>query len=96
MAVFSSRTSQQKRCELCERLTTHHTIHHLIPRSRDKYTQEVAVLCKACHGMVHRLISNIDLEKHYYTIEFLKQHPEVRRFIGWVRKQDPHKRVKIK
>jgi hypothetical protein len=46
--------------------------------------------------MVHRLISNLELEKKYDTIELLKKHPEVNRFIRWVRKQDPHKRIKIK
>jgi hypothetical protein len=96
VAIFSSGISQQKKCELCERITSHHTVHHLIPRSRDKNTQKVAILCKACHGMVHRLISNTDLEKQYYTVDLLKKHSEVRQFISWVRKQDPHKRVKIK
>jgi hypothetical protein len=46
--------------------------------------------------MVHRLISNTELEKKYYTIAHLKEHLEVIRFIRWVKKQDPHKRIKIK
>ena len=96
MANPSAPKARQKLCELCERKTNHYTVHHLVPRSRDKTIQKVAILCKACHGMVHRLISNLELEKYYYTIELLKGHPEVSRFIGWVKKQDPYKRIKIK
>jgi hypothetical protein len=92
----SSPKAQQMLCELCERKVSLYTVHHLVPRSRDNKIQKVAILCKACHGMVHRLISNLELEKNYYSIELLKEHPEVNRFIRWVRKQDPHKRIKIK
>jgi hypothetical protein len=77
-------------------MTGHYTIHHLVPRSRDRTNQQVCILCKACHEMVHRLISNTELEKKYYTIAHLKEHLEVIRFIRWVKKQDPHKRIKIK
>ena len=96
MANYTSPKAQQKLCELCERKTKYYTVHHLVPRSRDKMIQKVAILCKACHGMVHRLISNPELEKKYNSIELLKEHSEVSQFIRWVKKQDPHKRIKIK
>ena len=96
MAIHPPSSSLQKICELCDRKTGNYTFHHLVPRSRDKTTQQVCVLCKACHGMVHRLIKNTELEKKYNTIDHLKEHPEVNRFISWVKKQDPHKRIKIK
>lgn len=82
-------------CELCLRKVDQYTIHHLIPRSRDGAGEEVTTLCKACHGMIHSLFSNRQLASDLFTLDQLKRHPEMRRFIRWVRKQDPNKRVKI-
>jgi hypothetical protein len=83
-------------CELCGRNTENFTLHHLIPKSRDKTSSNTAVLCKACHGMVHRLFTNKELERDFYTIDRLKKQSDLRKFVEWVKSQDPHKRIKIK
>ena len=49
-------------CELCQREVDQYTRHHLIPKSRNKKSTELLVLCKACHGMIHRIFDNKELE----------------------------------
>lgn len=82
-------------CELCSREIEDFTIHHLIPRSKNGGGASTIHLCKACHKMVHQLYSNKELAEEYYSIELLRKQPEIIKFIHWVRKQDPHKKIKM-
>jgi hypothetical protein len=83
-------------CELCERDVENGTSHHLIPRSRDKKSKKRINLCKPCHGMIHRFFTNRDLESKYHDLATIKKHPEVLKFLVWVKKQDPNKKIKIR
>jgi hypothetical protein len=83
-------------CELCERDVESTTAHHLVPRSRDKKSRKIISVCKPCHAMIHRIFSNRDLEQNYDDLEKIKNHPEVIKFVAWVKKQDPNKRIKIR
>jgi len=90
----------RNRCELCERKVSQITIHHLVPRSQAKRrkgsTLPTAKLCPPCHKQLHALFSNRDLKMRYAGIEELKAAPEMQKFLNWVRKQDPNKRVRVK
>ena len=45
-------------------------------------------LCKDCHSAIHDLIpSEKELGRNYYTVELLKAHPQMAKFLDWVRKQ---------
>jgi len=83
------------KCELCLREVENYTVHHLIPRSRAGSGGPRAILCKACHRMVHHIFNNKELAAELDSIEKIKQHPEIQKFVKWVRKQDPHKHIKI-
>jgi len=83
-------------CELCQREVGQFTHHHLIPKSRDKKSKELVVLCKACHGMIHRIFDNKELETEYFNLNTIRDHPEVHKYLLWVRKQDPNKKIKIR
>jgi hypothetical protein len=83
-------------CELCGREVTVLTTHHLVPRSRRGSGKDVVGLCKACHGMIHRLFTNKELAENFHDLDRLKSHPYILRFVSWVRKQDPARRVKIR
>ena len=86
-------------CALCQRaLPT--TFHHLIPRSlhrnkwfRKRYTRERmgqgAELCRPCHSALHEFIDEKTLGREYNTVEALLGHPEMARFVAWVRTQPP-------
>ncbi|MBN2366625.1 MAG: HNH endonuclease [Calditrichaeota bacterium] len=84
------------KCELCGREVEEYTTHHLIPRSEDGQPDNIAIVCRPCHSMIHRLFSNRELAENYSSIKGLKDHPEIEKFIRWVRKQDPNKKVKIR
>ena len=82
-------------CELCGRDWVRLTYHHLVPRSvhekavrrgwhRREDLENVAWLCHACHGFVHRSWSNEELARGYFTVERLLVEEKVRAWVGWV------------
>jgi hypothetical protein len=52
-------------------------------------------LCSACHGMVHAVLSEKQLEMNYHSRDRLLEHPEIGKFVRWVAKQNPERRVTI-
>lgn len=81
-------------CGLCgreERLTRH----HLIPRTRHhnkrnkrefdrEEVKETVALCRPCHSQVHALLTEKELEREWNTIEKVREHPDVSRFVAWI------------
>jgi hypothetical protein len=57
--------------------------HHLVPRSRKG--RETVALHRICHAAIHAALSEKELESQYNTIEQLRAHPQLSRFIAWVR-----------
>ena len=87
-------------CQLCGRITKRGTTeHHLIPRTchsnkwfKKNFTREqmhtTIDVCRDCHSAIHDLeIKEKDLGRHYNTIEKLLEHPEIGKFVAWVRKR---------
>jgi hypothetical protein len=78
------------RCPLCDRLMVlGPTVdeHHLTPRSqggREKFR-----LHKVCHLKIHQALKPRELARQYNTWESLRTHPEVAKFIDWVKKRPP-------
>ncbi len=64
--------------------------HHLIPKS--KKGKDTITLHTICHSKIHSLFSENELRDHYHTIERLKAHPEMDKFLRWVAKKDPEYR----
>jgi len=83
-------------CELCGREVDEVTKHHLIPRTRHankrnkrefdrrEVKERIPLLCRPCHKQIHALFSEKELERNYNTLEALKPHPEVAKFIAWL------------
>ena len=82
-------------CVLCGR-EGYTTGHHLVPRSthtrksvkrkfdRDERDEKVE-MCVDCHTQIHRLITEKELAKSYFTVSALKHHPDVARYLKWVK-----------
>jgi hypothetical protein len=69
---------------LCDRPVppTLRDAHHLIPKSRGG---DVTVFMhRACHKQIHALFTETQLARHYPSIQALRAHPEIARFIHWV------------
>ncbi|KAL3477874.1 hypothetical protein BJX99DRAFT_119696 [Aspergillus californicus] len=82
-------------CELCARDWIPLSYHHLIPRSvhekvlkkgwHDEWLlNSVAWLCRACHSFVHRMASNEELAREWYTVERICEREDVRDWAKWV------------
>jgi hypothetical protein len=46
-------------------------------------------LCSPCHRHIHTVLDNKKLEHEYNTLEALKAHPGVGRFVEWISRK-PH------
>lgn len=77
-------------CPLCERkLAPPYNRHHLMPLSKGGRGTTTILLHKICHDKIHAVFTEMELKRHYHTIERLKDHEEISAFINWVRKKEP-------
>lgn len=75
-------------CPLCDRpLADPCSNHHLIPVSKGGKHTETVLLHKICHDKIHSVIKEKDLKRTYFTVEKLRHHPDLIKFIEWVRKK---------
>ena len=74
-------------CTICGRPTPllYQEKHHLIPKSR-KGRKTILVCCN-CGNKIHKLFDNKVLERELNTIEAIREHPQVQKWIKWVRKK---------
>ncbi|WP_347242469.1 HNH endonuclease [Nostoc sp. FACHB-888] len=91
--------NQQQQCQLCQREMKSLTVHHLVPRQNTKRKKQdpgpTANICSACHRQIHALFDNKLLALELNTLDKLKNEPQMQKFLVWVRKQDPGKRVSV-
>ena len=85
-------------CELCG-IDEVYNEHHLIPRTchsnkwfKKRYSRErmqaTIAICPDCHRAIHRLIPDEkELGRHFNTLPSLLAHPQLRRYVAWVRKR---------
>jgi 5-methylcytosine-specific restriction endonuclease McrA len=72
-------------CPLCERVipVSQRDAHHLIPKS--KGGKETEYLHRICHRQIHALFTETELARRYNNVEALLSHPEMIKFVSWVR-----------
>lgn len=93
-------------CELCGRLATTLSEHHLIPRtthrnrrvsrmfSAEEMRSRKADMCQPCTKAVHTFFANKELALEYNTLEALRAHPKIAAHIQWVRRQRPEAKTR--
>lgn len=70
-------------CLLCGRILEKPVDkHHTVPKSRGG--RETVYLHKICHSKIHSVINEAELKKIYNSIDKLKKHPEINKFINWI------------
>lgn len=94
----ASKPDPPERCELCQRVDRLE-FHHLIPRRnhrrgmfRRRFSKEDLVfrgawLCRDCHRMLHKRFDHRTLGWELNTLAAIREHPEVQKFVAWVRTQ---------
>ena len=72
-------------CALCDRPIPPalRDAHHLVPKSRGGVT--TVSMHRACHKQIHALFTETELAKKYASPQALRAHPELARFIHWVK-----------
>lgn len=83
-------TEKIRKCPLCTREMPKGSFsgHHLIPKAYKG--QEIILIHNICHDKIHHTFSEAELAHHYNTIERLLTHPEIIKFVKWVKKQNPY------
>jgi hypothetical protein len=77
-------------CPLCEReLVEPMNRHHLLPLSKGGKGTPTLIMHKICHSKVHAVLNEKELRDYYHTIERLRDHEEIAKFIKWVKKKPP-------
>ena len=77
-------------CPICDRPIpeSHKDAHHLVPKSKGGKTTEY--LHRICHRQIHALFTETELATHLNTASALQEHPEMQRFIQWVKSKPDH------
>ena len=78
---------QPKKCPLCDREIppNHVEAHHMVPKSKGGI--QTVNIHSACHRQIHALINESELAKTYNTIDALKNHAELSKFIQWIKRK---------
>jgi len=64
------------------------TRHHITPRQfkkRKNYVEDKENICVACHKQINKMFTNKELLN--ITGDELKNHPKIKKWIRWIRKE---------
>lgn len=79
-------------CPLCGRpipTEAKQSLHHLIPKLKGGKGGPVVLLHQICHSEIHATLTEAELARSYHSIDSLKAHPRLAKFIAWVSKRPP-------
>ena len=82
-------------CQICGRdlvMGSSVNEHHLIPKTFKG--KETITIHKVCHSKIHSVFTERELYNHFHTPERLREHPEMEKFIKWIRKKEPEFRTR--
>ena len=77
-------------CPICERplgSPEHLSRHHLIPKSEGGRYAATILIHNICHQKIHTVFTEKELRDEYHTVEKLRGHEEMQKFIKWVSKK---------
>lgn len=84
--------SEDPLCPLCGRPIPPHarsSLHHLVPKLKGGRNGPTVLLHQICHAEIHATLTEAELAREYRTVEALRAHPRLARFIAWVSRRDP-------
>lgn len=79
-------------CPLCGRpipKDVPQSLHHMIPKSRGGRGGPTVLLHHICHKEIHASLTETELARDFATIDALRAHPRLAKFIHWVARRPP-------
>lgn len=79
-------------CPLCGRPIppeARQSLHHLVPKLRGGKGGPTVLLHQICHNEIHATLTETELARDYATIEALRAHPRLAKFVRWVAMRPP-------
>jgi hypothetical protein len=79
-------------CPLCDRpipADAKQSLHHLTPKLKGGKKGPTVLLHQICHNEIHVTLTEAELARDYHTIDALKEHPRLAKFIKWLSKRPP-------
>lgn len=79
-------------CPICDRSMVENRYinrHHLIPKCKaGAYTDQIT-LHTICHNKIHSVWSETELSQYFHTVERIRGHQDIRKFIKWIANKPP-------
>jgi len=74
-------------CPICSRKSHKFNFekHHLVPKS--KGGKDTELVCVDCGDMIHQCITNKELKNSYNSLEKIKSHEKIIKWIEWISKK---------
>lgn len=79
-------------CPLCRRpipAGARRSLHHLVPVLKGGRDGPTVLLHAICHNEIHATLTETELARGFDTVEKLRAHPKLKRFIAWVARKHP-------
>lgn len=79
-------------CPLCGRpipAEARQSLHHLVPKLKGGRHGPTVLLHQICHNEIHAALSEAEVARSYASVEALRAHPRIARFIAWVAGKPP-------
>ena len=79
-------------CPLCGRpipKAAKQSIHHLTPKLKGGAKGPTVLLHEVCHRAIHANLTEVEIARDFATVDALRAHPSIAKFIEWIRKKDP-------
>lgn len=84
-------------CDLCNRIGVPKlTEHHLCPKEKGGRNGATITICEDCHRQIHALYTNEELAVRLDTLDRLHKDVKINKYLNYIRKQPPGKRIMIK